>query len=126
VYDDAGQDISTTDGLWIIALGMRGIVGLAALLGILTLPVALALARWRGDLLMRPELAALQICLVVVCLAAVNDLPNADFDPVIMLMAGGIASTAALKQAIPSAAPRRAGSVVGAFAQPSDVQAFHG
>ena len=38
VYDENGKDISTTDGLWIITLGISGIVGLTAVTAIYLLP----------------------------------------------------------------------------------------
>ena len=44
VYDEEGNDISVTDGLWIIALGNSGMVGLGSLTATILLPVAVALA----------------------------------------------------------------------------------
>jgi hypothetical protein len=39
VYDSDGNDISVTDGWWIINLGNRGFIGLYCLLGLLILPI---------------------------------------------------------------------------------------
>jgi O-antigen ligase len=90
VYDDEGKDRTTTDGLWIIALGDRGVVGLAALGGFLLLPV-LRFAflfpprRW-GE----PLVAPLTVCAVVVALWAIDCLLNAGFNHIYLLMAGGL------------------------------------
>lgn len=39
VYDTDGNDISVTDGWWIINLGNRGLIGLYCLIGLLVLPI---------------------------------------------------------------------------------------
>jgi hypothetical protein len=90
VYDDEGKDRTTTDGLWIIALGDRGVVGLVALGGVLLLPV-LRFAflfpprRW-GE----PLVAPLTACAVVAALFAIDCLLNAGFNHIYLLMAGGL------------------------------------
>jgi hypothetical protein len=39
VYDEEGRDISVTDGLWIIALGNHGLVGLVSMTLAVLMPV---------------------------------------------------------------------------------------
>jgi O-antigen ligase len=104
VYDGEGNDRSTTDGLWIIALGDRGVVGLVALGGVLLLPV-LRFAflfpprRW-GE----PLVAPLTACAVVVALWAIDCLLNAGFNHVYLLMAGGLVGMSPGRR--PEARPR--------------------
>ena len=91
VYNDDLQDTTVTDGLWIIALGDRGVVGLVALGLSLLLPVARFAvrsdpARWHS-----PALAPAAGCAVVLLLWTVDCLPNAMLNPVYLLMAGGLA-----------------------------------
>jgi hypothetical protein len=46
IFDErSGEDVSVTDGYWIILLSSRGVVGFTAVFGLLILPVALAYRR---------------------------------------------------------------------------------
>ena len=90
VYDESGKDISVTDGLWILALGSTGLVGLASLLVALALPgllvVRLSSGRHWGHLWLAPA-AALA---VVGALGAVDDVLNAMVSPVFPAIAGSL------------------------------------
>jgi hypothetical protein len=103
VYDDRGNDISVTDGLWVIAMGDRGLVGLVALGAAFLLPVArYALARPRAG--GRTPLAAADACVLVLALWAIDSLFNAMLTPVYPLIAGGAAGLAdAVRPAAPAA-----------------------
>ena len=57
VYDEEGTDISVTDSLWVIALGVTGILGLASLALLLLLPVVLLLRRFPARRWDHPALA---------------------------------------------------------------------
>ncbi|MGP1271830.1 MAG: O-antigen ligase domain-containing protein [Phycisphaerales bacterium] len=89
VYDDAGNDLTTVDGLWIFVFGTNGLVGLVSLYTALLLGPTLLAARinprlWRTD----PD-AALGSALAVVCiLAAADSLPNAMTIPVVTMAMG--------------------------------------
>ena len=49
IYDpETGQDLSVTDGDWIIQVGTRGIVGFLGLYGMLALSIVLAQRRLRA------------------------------------------------------------------------------
>lgn len=91
IYDETGTDISTTDGLWIIALGNYGILGLASLYSMLLVGPSLLALRcspmyWQDD----PN-TLLGAAVAVVCLlAAADSLPNAHQIPT-MTMAIGLA-----------------------------------
>ena len=87
---ETGVDTSVTDGYWIISLGSQGILGLASSLGLLLGPVwlaTLAANRWRSprDRLLVAVLAWL------VAISGANLMPNADFSPFILLLAGALA-----------------------------------
>jgi hypothetical protein len=90
VHDDTGKDIAPTDGLWIIALGSSGFVGLIALGGFLLLP-ALRFAffvppsSW-SDRLVAPAAA----CAVALVLWSIDSLLNAMFNPVFPLISGSL------------------------------------
>jgi hypothetical protein len=80
VYDEYGNDISITDGFWVIALGTNGWFGLGAWMLVMLLPVAMTLwKRWRlvaGDGVDRVVLCAATVPLMhaIDCLA--NAMPN--------------------------------------------------
>lgn len=104
VYDEDGRSVgAVTDGMWIIALGMRGLFGLAAFGALLALPVFAFLrlhsARATGC---APFAAQLGLG-VVTLLWAVDSLMNAMPTPIFPAILGGLAS---FVQA--SAAARRA------------------
>jgi len=78
------------DGLWLIALGKNGMLGLAAMLGVLLLPPAVFLWRHRPRELMRPEMAGATVLMLVLVLYAMDNLLNAMVNPIYLLAAGGL------------------------------------
>ncbi len=92
VYDDYGNDISVTDGRWIILLGASGIVGLVASFGTLLLPCFLAIGRCGGRLLLSRPAAPIVALIVVVALFTMDCLPNDFADPIYLLCAGAVGS----------------------------------
>ena len=70
-----GQDISVTDGAWIIVLGTRGSVGLVGYLGLLLFPVLYAWRRrrWVSDPTDRAMVSTLALVVVVY---ALDEIPN--------------------------------------------------
>jgi len=100
-----GVDTSVTDGYWIIALGSQGVLGLLATFGLLLGPIAMANAairRWRSP---RDRLfvAVLASC---VAISAANLLPNADFSPFVLMLAGALAGVSEGARARSVAPPR--------------------
>lgn len=87
VYNDRGQDVSVTDGAWIIEFGEAGWVGYLARFGLLTGPILL-LAFRRGD-----GAATLASSGLAVVLAGnlIDLLPNSGLTPLTWLMAGALA-----------------------------------
>ena len=90
VYDEFGNDISTTDGLWVIALGQTGLLGLTALTCVFMMPFVAArkAARrpgWR-DRALAPAIVMALLC----SLYLMDNLMNAMVNPIFTLIAGGV------------------------------------
>lgn len=94
VYDTrSGVDITITDGLWVLALGVNGVVGLAALTGAQLMPIVLLLRRIPARLWSQPMVAAAPVLALLLALYAIDNLMNAMVNPIYMLVAGGLTAT---------------------------------
>jgi hypothetical protein len=102
-----GDDVENlaTDGLWIITLGQRGIVGLVAMTATIMLPVLLAVRRLKADDWKHPSTAPLGALAVSLTVFMIDCLFNAMLNPVLLLAAGGIVTTLTLT--FPSRHPAR-------------------
>ncbi|MBC9248529.1 hypothetical protein H4P12_17850 [Paracoccus sp. 11-3] len=87
VYDETGQDISTTDGYWVMSIGTSGWIGYLAEFGLLTLPLIFLALRWR-ELALTPTTAGIALALTANLLDLI---PNATLTPVTWLLAGALA-----------------------------------
>ena len=89
VSDDEGRDISVTDSLWIIKFGKNGLLGLAALVATIIVPVILL--RWRlpTRLWGHPLAGPTVIVAVMLCLGLINNSLNGALIPLSVVMAGG-------------------------------------
>ncbi len=96
VYDEEGNDISVTDGLWVLAFGMTGLVGLASLMIVLAIPAILLVRRFPARHWGDPRMAGPVALAVVLLLWAVDDLLNAMTIPTYPLMAGALVSFSTL------------------------------
>lgn len=90
VFDQQGHDITTTDGFWIIALGIYGFVGLGAATAVILLPPWL-LVRHRGRKHwyhpVNAPAVALSVLLVLYFIDCLfNYMPN----PIYLMISGGI------------------------------------
>jgi hypothetical protein len=86
VFSETGGDLTTTDGAWIIAMGVRGWVGYLAQFGFLALPIILLSIERR-----RYEVSTVTAVLALVLSAALVDLiPNGFLSPVTLLLAGAL------------------------------------
>lgn len=86
LYDEDGHDVSTTDGLWVIVIGLGGWTGYVGLVGLLCLPVILlAFGRQRATL----TLATTGLCLVLAG-NLIDMIPNAGLTPVTWLVVGAL------------------------------------
>jgi hypothetical protein len=83
------------DGMWIIAFGVNGVVGLAALTAVQLLPPLLVLRRYPARMWGTPLVAAPTVMAVILALYATDNLFNAMINPIYMLIAGGLSGLAA-------------------------------
>jgi hypothetical protein len=87
VYDkDTGQDVSVTDGAWVIIIGENGWLGYLSTFGLLTLPI-FGLFRLRADPQVTLETTAL--CLIL-SLNLLDLLPNSGLTLLTWLLAGAL------------------------------------
>ena len=91
VHDAAGKEATVADGLWIIALGERGFVGLVALGLTLLLPAARFAWLYPPRRWSEPAVAPAAAAAVLLALYAIDCLMNAMVNPVYLLAAGGLA-----------------------------------
>jgi hypothetical protein len=96
VYDEDGRDISVTDGLWIIVLGVSGLTGLALFLSVLALPGLLVVRRVPLRVWSHPRFAPAAALAVCVGLWAVDNQFNGMMNPIFPMMCGAIASASLL------------------------------
>ncbi|WP_157132084.1 hypothetical protein [Roseobacter sp. AzwK-3b] len=86
VYNESGQDISTTDGYWIIIKGTYGWFGYLGRFGLLCLPLIII-----GFMLRRLEFSYATTGLAMAMSVGIVDLiPNGTISPVLWLVAGAI------------------------------------
>ncbi len=104
VVNEAGKNIAVTDGLWIIALGQRGRVGLAAITAVTLLP-GLLILRCPPRLWSHPTYAGAAALGVLMLLYSIDNLMNAMVNPIFMLGAGGLVSVFAVRAGLRAPAP---------------------
>lgn len=93
VYDEETERYTgIPDGLWVIAIGVNGVVGLSALLLLQALPVIGFLRMHPASLWRHPAVAPAAALTIVLALSAVDNLMNAMLNPIYMLIAGGLTS----------------------------------
>ena len=94
VTDAEGRDVSITDGLWVIALGNNGLVGLVSLFAMLLLPAGLLLNQRTVRHWDSARFAPVFALAMVVLVYAIDCLHNAMVNPVYTLAMGGLAGFA--------------------------------
>ncbi|HEY4329275.1 MAG TPA: O-antigen ligase domain-containing protein [Phycisphaerae bacterium] len=92
IYDEYGKDVAATDGLWIIALGSTGIIGLASWTIAMLLPTSLLFLNLRASAWREPLIAPPIILGVVVVLYVLDCIPNGMVNPIFTVCVGGLAS----------------------------------
>ncbi len=80
-----------TDSMWIIIFGNRGAIGLFSLLGIILLPVLTLHRRIPVRLWFSQSGATVTVLAVVLALWMIDSLFNSMFNPIFLLIAGGLA-----------------------------------
>jgi len=91
VRNEEGRQLSIPDGLWVILLGQFGLVGLAALPGVLLLPILLLLRRYPVRMWGHPLVAPAAGLAIVLTLFMIDNLFNAMSNPPFLLAAGALA-----------------------------------
>jgi hypothetical protein len=94
VTDESGEDISATDGQWVITLGSTGVVGLGSMLLWLSLPLGLLLWRCPPRFWLDPAVAPLAVLAVIVQLFLLDNLLNAMLNPFWTVAAGAVCAVA--------------------------------
>jgi hypothetical protein len=115
VFDLDNNDITISDGLWIITLGERGLIGLFALIAMVIGSAFLLWKRIPIAFWTDPACSAAVALCVVITLYMIDSLFNATFNPVAALAAGAVASIGALA--------KRSFSRKGLIAQPATAPA---
>jgi hypothetical protein len=95
------------DGLWIIALGKFGIVGVVSIFICFATPVALFLKRFKARLWKQPGVAVAAGWAMCLALWAVDCLSNAMTNPIFLLAAGGLAAAPTLGARVAKGRPTR-------------------
>ena len=96
-YNWAGElvDISVTDSLWIITYGTQGLLGLVTLYATFFIPVLIfALKRYPPKYWFHPQIAPSAALVVVITLYMLDNTLNSMFNPIFVLICGGITGLA--------------------------------
>jgi len=99
-----------TDGLWIIALGLNGYVGLVLLYFMIELPLILFLCRFPVQLWHHPQMAPAVLAATLLGLYMVDCLVNAFINIIYVSLAGGLISVVPAQLAIRPRKPREHGT----------------
>ncbi|MDM8524530.1 hypothetical protein QUF80_14265 [Desulfococcaceae bacterium HSG8] len=92
VFNEEGEDISVTDGFWIIILGTKGFVGLLSTTLVMMLPMILLVLKCPPSLWKRPEYAPVAVLPLIVLLFTVDCLLNFMMNPIYIIFAGGVST----------------------------------
>jgi hypothetical protein len=92
VYDEEGNDISITDGFWVITLGTYGWVGLGGWLALFFFAIVPLLARWRSRGFQRLRAGPALWGVLAVLLHSIDCIANAMLNPLYYILLGALAS----------------------------------
>ena len=90
IMNAKGEQTSVPDGYWIIILGVQGLVGLACLLALLLLPMALTLRRFPITTWRDPKVGPVVGLALMMVLVMLDYLSNAMQMPIVPLVVGGV------------------------------------
>ncbi len=96
-YNWTGElvDITVTDSLWIISFGVNGLVGLISIFSVSLLPSLVFVwsrIKYPARLWSHPKLAPVAVLAVVIVLYMLDCTLNNQYNPVFMLISGGLAA----------------------------------
>ncbi len=92
VYDDTGKDISVTDGLWVIVLGVNGVYGLFWLVSAIQWPIVLFIYRVKPQSWNTGTWGISAATAIFLGIYMIDNLLNAMINPVYMLFGGSLVS----------------------------------
>lgn len=92
VFNEEGKDVTITDSLWIIVIGMHGLVGLVSVFAAMLTPLLVMMRRVRWRYWMHPVAAGGSALAVMAGVFALDCLINAMITPVYLIGAGGVVS----------------------------------
>ena len=98
VYDAEGNDISITDGLWIIVFGQYGLLGLAAFTAAVLLPGLKLLRLYPVRQWSSPAVGPAAVLAVLLVIYMIDNLLNAMINPIFIVAAGGLAGLEPVRQ----------------------------
>lgn len=90
VYDEKGEDISITDGLWIITFGQNGIYGLTMMVIAIQWPIFLFIILVKPDLWKTKTWGASAVMALFLSIFMIDNLLNAMINPIYMLFSGSL------------------------------------
>ena len=104
IRDESGKDVTKVDGLWVIAIGQQGLLGLSGIYLAFLVPCLLLLNRYPARLLADPTVALLMAFAVMIVLYAIDGLFNAMPNPLFLVAMGGLGSVYAAGARVSSVA----------------------
>ncbi|MEM7230448.1 MAG: hypothetical protein AAF432_16740, partial [Planctomycetota bacterium] len=90
IFNEEGEDITVSDGMWVIAMGQTGLVGLTSLTMMLLLPVLLLIRRIGVRHWSLPASAPAAGLSMLLVLYSMDNLLNAMLNPIFVLIMGGL------------------------------------
>ena len=90
IYDESHREVTIIDGMWIIALGLNGCVGLVLMATAMLLPAVLFLKRFPVEQWDDPGLAPAVVIAVIVDLYLLDGLFNGMLNVIYIIAAGGL------------------------------------
>ena len=90
VYNAYGEDTSVTDGLWIIAFGVYGLVGLVSLGMILLLPTFAFYRKYHVEDWAQAQFTPMVAFITILPLYTIDCLMNAFVNPIFTVVSGGM------------------------------------
>jgi tetratricopeptide (TPR) repeat protein len=97
VTDSKGKVISVPDGLWILAFGCTGLVGLGSLLTVMLLPLTLMIFRYPVATWTDPRVGPAVVLGMVLVLTMIDYMSNAMVNPIYALIMGGLMGQSAVR-----------------------------
>ena len=85
-----GEDVSKTDGAWIIAFGQQGLFGLGSFLLMFMMPVVIFWKKFPPRIWSLHTIAPALVMTVIVALFSVDNLLNNSFPPIILMAVAGL------------------------------------